>query len=132
MKSALANVGKTQLSATAASLEQAGRDKMAAHIRTETTRFLEDLRDVVTSLSPKEEESVADASLEDTSYLHAGLEKIRDACEIYNKKAARTALENLKTKTWTKETKTLLDNIAANLLHSAFEEASEEITKFLG
>lgn len=130
MKTALANVGKTQLSCIAASLEQAGRDRSAAHIRKETSKFLEALRDVVESLSPKEEAEI-DASNEDTRMLRSGLRKIKDACDTYNKKAARATLEELNKHTWTKETKALLGDIATNLLHSGFEIVSEDIDKFL-
>jgi signal transduction histidine kinase/CheY-like chemotaxis protein len=129
MKSALANVGKTQLSGTAGALEQAGRDKSAEHIRKETRRFLSDLRDVVTDLSPKDAVSVSDSD-EDKKLLQNGLNKIKEACESYNKKAARTALEELNKHSWTKETKTFLGDIAANLLHSDFEKVSEDIENF--
>ncbi|MCL2386074.1 MAG: ATP-binding protein [Defluviitaleaceae bacterium] len=130
MKSALANVGKTQLSSIAASLEQAGRDNHTSIVRSETPRFLEDLRDVVTALSPKEAASI-DASDEDTFLLREGLSEIYEACENYQKKPARTALDKLKEYPWTKETRTLLDNITAGLLHSNFEKVNEEIDKFL-
>ncbi|MCL2198856.1 MAG: ATP-binding protein [Defluviitaleaceae bacterium] len=130
MKSALANVGKGQLSGTAGSLEQAGRDKSADHIRKETHRFIDDLKDVVKSLSPKEESPV-DASAEDEAKLRVGLVKIQEACDAYNKKAARTALEDLNKQQWTKETKTFLSDIAANLLHSEFETVCEDIDAFL-
>ena len=131
MKSALANVGKAQLSGIAGSLEQAGREKSAALIRNETSRFLDDLRDVVSSFLPKDDEENVDASIEDTSMLHRELRKIRDACEDYNKKAARTTLDELNKHTWTKETKSFLSDIAANLLHSEFENVCEDIDKFL-
>ncbi|MCL1843471.1 MAG: response regulator [Defluviitaleaceae bacterium] len=130
LKSALANVGRTNLSSTAASLEQAGRDRSAAFIRSDTLRFLEDLRDVVIDLSPKDGD-FASAGDEDSKMLRRDLKDIRDACENYNKKAARAALEKLNAYSWTKETKAFLDSISANLLHSAFEEAVEEIEEFL-
>jgi signal transduction histidine kinase/CheY-like chemotaxis protein len=130
MKSALANIGKTQLSATAASLEQAGRDKSADHILSQTSSFIADLREVVKNISPKDD-VVVDASAENTNALNSGLKKIQDACDNYDKKAARKALEEINKHSWSKETKTFLSDIAANLLHSEFEEVSESIEKFL-
>ncbi|MDR0273375.1 MAG: response regulator [Clostridiales bacterium] len=130
LKSALANVGKTHLSGTAGSLEQAGRDKSADLIRKETSIFLSDLRDVVISLMPRDVSSV-DSSTEDMTLLNSGLGKIKKACDSYNKKAARGALEEINKRTWSKETKVFLDQIAVNLLHSAFEEVIEDIDRFI-
>ncbi|MCL1863902.1 MAG: ATP-binding protein [Defluviitaleaceae bacterium] len=130
MKSALANIGKGQLSGTASSLEQAGRDKSADHIRKETNRFIDDLKDVVASMTPKEEAPVS-AAAEDEAALRVGLVKIQEACDLYNKKAARSALEDLNKQQWTKETKSFLSDIAANLLHSEFETVCEDIDAFL-
>jgi CheY-like chemotaxis protein/HPt (histidine-containing phosphotransfer) domain-containing protein len=133
MKSALANIGKMQISATAGSLEQAGRDKAAALIRKETPMFLDDLRDIVKTLQPEDSEAAnTPAPAEDTKLLRRRLSKIKDACETYDKRAARTTLEELNKRPWTKETKEFLGNIATNLLHSEFETIVEDITEFLG
>ncbi|MCL1844774.1 MAG: ATP-binding protein [Defluviitaleaceae bacterium] len=130
LKSALANVGRTQLSGTAGSLEQAGRDQSADLILAQTKTFLEDLRLVVRELSPKEDDSVS-ADSENKIRLHAGLEKIQIACDAYNKKVARITLDELNKHAWTKETKAFLGDIAACLLHSDFEKVSEDIGAFL-
>ncbi|MCL1884219.1 MAG: ATP-binding protein [Defluviitaleaceae bacterium] len=130
MKSALANVGRALLSDTAGNLEQSGREKDDKEIRKNTPQFIEDLRDVVKSLSPQEEISVG-PSAENRRLLFTSLTKIQKACESYNKKAARAALEELNKHSWTKETNELLSNIAANLLHSAFEEICEEVASFM-
>jgi len=130
MKSALANVNKAQLSGTAASLEQAGRDKSAELIRSETRVFLDELQKVVEELTPKDVETV-DASDENLVVLKAGLHRIQTACDAYKKKAAREALDELNTYTWSATTTTLLSDITTNLLHSEFEQVSEDIDKFL-
>jgi len=130
MKSALANVNKAQLSATAASLEQAGHDKSAEFIRTETRLFLDDLQLVVDAFSPSNIDTV-DASAENLVVLKAGLHRIQSACDGYKKKPAREALDELNSYTWSTETQALLNNITTNLLHSEFETVSEDIDKFL-
>ncbi|MCL2224968.1 MAG: ATP-binding protein [Defluviitaleaceae bacterium] len=130
MKSALANLGRMELSGMAGSLEQAGRDKSDDIIMQTTPPFLAELRAVVREVKPKEDAS-AIPSDEDTSLLRKHLTEIKDACDNYNKKAARAALEELNKHTWTKETKTFLSNITANLLHSEFEMVCEDITGFL-
>ncbi|MCL2217221.1 MAG: ATP-binding protein [Defluviitaleaceae bacterium] len=132
MKSALTNIDKAILSETAGRLEQAGNDKNMEIIRAKTSVFLEDLKEVVSRLSPQEEEQdeAGDAD-ENTAILREQLKIIQEACDAYNKKAARKALEELQKYQWSKETKTLLGEISANLLHSAFEDASEKIGGFL-
>ncbi|MCL1878925.1 MAG: ATP-binding protein [Defluviitaleaceae bacterium] len=129
LKSALANVGRTQLSGIAGSLEQAGRDKSAELILEQTKKFIEDLRDVVTELSPKEETEFT--GKENTKKLHEGLKKIQAACDKYDKKVVRATLEGLNKSNWSKETKTFLGDIAAHLLHSDFEKMGEEIGEYL-
>jgi signal transduction histidine kinase/CheY-like chemotaxis protein/HPt (histidine-containing phosphotransfer) domain-containing protein len=51
MKSSLAHVGETELSAVAAGLEQAGRDKNTAVMSAETGEFLDNLRAVVEKIT---------------------------------------------------------------------------------
>ena len=128
MKSALANIGKNILSQTADRLEQAGENKDMENIRVKTPAFLEDLREVAGRLSPEEAHEAIDENLD---LLREKLIIIQEACDMYKKKPAREALEELNKYAWAKGTKELLSSISAFLLHSSFEEASEKAGKFL-
>jgi len=126
MKSALANMNIQDLSKEAAKLETAGNDQNTEVILSETPKFLEKLRLIVEEHTP-EEDPTANPTEEDTSLLTEKLQTIKEACELYNKKSARKALDELNQHQWSKETKALLNSIATNLLHSAFEEIVEDI-----
>jgi signal transduction histidine kinase/CheY-like chemotaxis protein/HPt (histidine-containing phosphotransfer) domain-containing protein len=123
LKSALANIGETKLADFAKELEQAGRDRNTAFLSDKTPAFLSDLRARVDSLkSDKAEYGASEVSDEDTAYFRKMLLVIREACAIYDKKAARDALAELKKKPWTPGHGELLDAIAEHLLHGDFDE----------
>jgi CheY-like chemotaxis protein len=126
MKSALANIGETKLSAVALKLEQAGRAEDIPVLRAETPAFLEALREVIERNKPKENSD--DAPEEDLELIRADLEEklpvIQKACEEYDEKTADMALAELRQKKLPRSVRELLDNIAGHLLHSDFEEAA--------
>jgi len=126
MKSALANIGESELSAVALKLEQAGREEDIPVLKSVTPAFLEALREVVEKNRPKENKSdiITDDS-ENLAYLAEQLAVIRTACEKYDEAAAYAALAELKKKDWSDSTKDLLDTISMHLLHSDFEEAAK-------
>jgi signal transduction histidine kinase/DNA-binding response OmpR family regulator len=127
MKSALANVGETELSGIAQKLEQAARDGDNDEITNETPEFLRMLRNVIIKLKPKEENNSGEITDEDTAYLNQKLTDLQAACMAYNKKNAKKIMTELRQKTWHQPVKELLDGISGNLLHSDFEEASKLI-----
>ena len=126
MKSALANIGEPELSATALKLEHAGREKNINLISTETKAFLESLQSVIYKIKPKDED---DANIEDSkeslAFLREKLNDIKDACAAYDKKAVKKTLNELKIKTWSHKTKEVMNSIADHLLHSEFDEVSD-------
>ena len=123
LKSALANIGETNLSGFAGELEDAGRDGRIAFIAERTPAFLSELRAVVDKLKPEAEEQLSDISDEDKAYLRKVLLTVKEACAVYDKKAAKAALAELKQKPLPKMYGELLDTIAEHLLHSDFNEA---------
>ncbi|MDR1837781.1 MAG: response regulator [Treponema sp.] len=127
MKSALANVGESELSGEASKLEQAGREQNTNLILSSLPEFLQSLRKVIEKLEQyddnDEEENNAGDSV-DSSYLREKLHAIREACASMNKKAAKEALSDLKQKTWPRPVRDKLSGIAERLLHSEFEEAA--------
>jgi len=132
MKSALANIGETELSETALKLELAGRAENIPQVTAETPAFLEKLSEVIEKNRPKENESgtVIEDSNNNRAYLAEKLHIIKTACEKYDESAADKALSELKQKKWPKMTKDLLETIEENLLHSDFEETAKLIEDY--
>jgi len=132
MKSALANIGETELSETALKLELAGRAGNMPVIMSETQAFLEALGKVIERNRPKKNESdtVIENSNNNQAYLAEKLHVIRIACEKYDEAAAHTALSELRQKKWPDITIDLLETIAEYLLHSDFEEAAKLIEDY--
>jgi len=132
MKSALANIGETELSAAAARLEQAGRDRDVAAVKAGIQMFLDGLKALVEKLAPpaKDGETV-EASKEDSAYLCERLLLIKEACVEFDKKTVKETLVELKQKTWASPTERLLDEMSALLLEGDFEAVSKAAQSFL-
>jgi len=133
MKSALANVGKDDLSDYAARLEQAGREKNIKYILTELPSFLEQLYSVISKL--EDENNAANANKGDADFdpqlLKEKLLSMRTSCAIYNKQAAKNILTELKEKSWSSSTMEMLNKFSEYLLHSEFEEMIKAIDDFV-
>ncbi|MDR0487695.1 MAG: response regulator, partial [Treponema sp.] len=123
MKSALANIGESELSAAALRLEQAGRDGDNDIISAETPAFLEALRAVIEKNRPKDD--TGDNEDADAAYLREKLLVIQEACAEYDKKTAKDILNEIRERTWSRRTKGLLTAISEHLLHSEFDEAAK-------
>jgi len=132
LKSALANVGKKDLSAVALKLEQSGRDENMDVIESETPQFLRNLMAFVEEITPEEEqgEEIA-ASEEDTEFLHEKLRAIKEACDEFDDSLVEAALGELQSKPWSPKTKTLLSSISEYLLHSDFDEIIQTVDAVL-
>ena len=136
IKSVLTNIGEKTLSNTAYKLEKAGDKRDIAFITEETESFLNTLRPLIKKfkLIKKETDASnisAEISAEDDTYLNNKLYEIKKYCEAFDKKKAKAALDDLRQKTWTKDVNTILDEIALNILHSAFKKAAQSIQDFL-
>ncbi|MDR0301347.1 MAG: response regulator [Treponema sp.] len=129
MKSALANIGETELSGTALKLEGAGREQNIDFISKETPAFLTALHAVIEKLKPNKgspgEKNSGDIQDDDRAYLLEKLAVIQKTCAEYDKKDAKDALTQLRQKTWPPSVEELLDNIAEQLLHSEFAQAAK-------
>jgi len=133
MKSALANVGISELSKIAAALETAGREKDTSKISIDTPNFITDLNEVITAFEEKiNAASASEADTEDdTALLREQLTALIEACDMYHKPSAKKAMNTLKEGQCSQKTLTLIDDINANLLHGEFEEAAELAQKYL-
>jgi CheY-like chemotaxis protein len=128
MKSALANVGEEDMSREAAKLEQFGRDQNVKMVLSELPAFLESLEKIIEKLKPAEGDAgEEEAEVEEGAgkqFLREKLQAIETACASFDKRAAKTALAELKEKTWPRLTRDKLSAIGEHLLHSEFEEAA--------
>ena len=125
MKSALANIGEIELSAFAKKLEYAGRDRNFELLYGETQSFINALKYLIKKYKPRENNTREEIPPEDISYLREKLYEIKTACLELEKKAAKTLLNELKTKSWSGYIYDLLDKISVHLLHSEFKEITE-------
>jgi len=125
MKSALANIGETELSSFALKLEEAGRNKDTAVIIKETPAFLAALRKLTDKMNMENASEVTgDLNDEAFIYLLGKLAVIKGACFDNNKKKAKEALAQIQERKWRRSVSDVIDSIAENLLHSEFTEAA--------
>ena len=130
IKSALANIGRTDLSAAARELELAGRDGNTEVMSAKTPAFLDLLRALITELAPNKEKTGGEAADDDLPFLLERLKALKEAGAAYDKKAARGMMADLKEKTWSRPTMEFLDAIAKYLLHSEFDEIVSSVDRF--
>ncbi|MDR0326003.1 MAG: response regulator, partial [Oscillospiraceae bacterium] len=124
MKSALANIGETELSRFALQLENAGNMRDTALIEAETPVFLSALQ-AVTEKHRLGDGTDGDVDA-DTAFLREKLLVIQTACEAYDRKTAKDTLKDLRKMTWSRQTNKRLSKISEHLLHGYFEEAAAE------
>jgi len=131
MKSALANIGETELSKTAEKFEQAGRERNISVMISDTSIFLELLREVIDRIKATEDQDETEDTADALGFLRKKLQAIQTACAAYDKKSAKEILAELKQQAWSRRTKKMLEKIAGHLLHSEFEEAVETARNYL-
>ena len=134
IKSVLANIGNKELSKLAENLENCCRDGKIDVVTSMTPSFLEDLKDMIKEVTgyvqanqELEDETAVD---EDKTLLNDMLDDIKTACEDYDDDAIQTALRNLKEKSWSRKTNTLLSLISERLLMSEFDDIIQAIDEF--
>jgi len=131
MKSALANIGKMDLSAVALKLEAAGRGGNLETITSETPAFLNSLRAFIEEMTPQKQAASDDMIEEDKPYLFEKLLVVKAACEEYDKNAVHEILTELRKMAWSQQTEELLGTISEQLLHSDFDEMVDKINEFI-
>ncbi|MCL2254373.1 MAG: ATP-binding protein, partial [Lachnospiraceae bacterium] len=123
IKNALYNIDENKLSSIALSLEQAGRERNVSLLLETTPLFIKQLKALVAKIKSAEKNNGIDISDEDRFYLYEKITIIKEACQVFDKKTAKAALDELYQKPWSQTTISKLDMIAVNLLHSAFNKA---------
>jgi predicted enzyme involved in methoxymalonyl-ACP biosynthesis len=134
MKNVLANIGEAELSGFAYKLEQAGMAKDLKVIAGETPLFIEELTALTAKL--KQTESAApdvpvSITAEDALYLNEKLSGFITACDMLNIRAAKTFLNDIKQKTWLRETDEAINEISVNLLRGEYNKAASAAEKLL-
>ena len=130
IKSALANVGKMDLSAMALKLETAGRENRLEAVKSETKGFLRMLKNYVGELSMNDDDGAPESDA-DRPYLVGSLKTIREACAEFDESTADETIGGLMKMPWSKDTRGVLSAISEHLLHSDFDEAIVVIDKFI-
>ena len=136
MKSTLLIIGEDELSAFAAKLEKAGREKNIKLINAETPLFLEDLKKVLKKLGEivvkKDEAKIPDKTSEELrSSLQKKLLSIKEACGNYDQKTAKTTLNELRQEKLQPAFREALDIMADHLLGGDFENVSLDAAKVM-
>ncbi|MCL2210084.1 MAG: ATP-binding protein [Treponema sp.] len=128
MKSALANIGEMKLSHTALRLEHAGTTGEIALILTETPVFIDTLRLFLEKINKHEtdsgEEKSSDVSRDDEEFLRNKLNEIKMSCDKLIVKDAKTALNELKKKTWPRKINNIIDEISLYIIRGEFAKAA--------
>jgi signal transduction histidine kinase/DNA-binding response OmpR family regulator len=126
LKSALGNLGATELSIRAAALEQAGKKGDTIMIEQDTEKFLYDLEELRHSiLQTLDNVMQKEESLEpDTAEaFDAGLEKIRAAVKKLDAETMNSVLDALKEKKWNRSIRDFLDQLSQHILLADYDEA---------
>jgi len=131
IKSALANIGRDELSFDAKNLEMMGKDRNIEVILANTKPFLEALRAVVIELKPSDDDVDDGAVDEDPEYLREKLQDLAAACDEYDQATAETLLAVLNERTWSKETRVLLGKVNEFLFTCEFESIVDAINEFM-
>ncbi len=118
MKSALANIGETELSSIAGALELAGKEGNVARIDETCPGFIARLRALIERNSPGESDG------DDTPLLKSKLLDIKELCGRYDRKGTMDILMELSA-SCSRKTRDALERISEAVLHSNFEEAGE-------
>jgi len=116
MKTALLNVNEPELSSFASRLEQAGLNNSTGTISDETPVFLRRLRTIMAKL--KLPEIDIDDELTDVDYklLKEQLQRIKEACEVFDKRTAKSAIVELRRTRWNADVNSLLSTMAEHLI----------------
>jgi len=133
MKSVTANIGESEISKLAASLEEAGLKGDAGFIAANTKTLTEKLAKLIDRLAVRETDVPdGDADVtEDAAFFAEQSAVLKEACENYDSQAAYSALNLLKNKTWKPQTAAAIEEIDLLLLHGDFEEVSKRLAATL-
>jgi len=127
LKSATANIGAGELSATAKDLEAAGEQEDVSFIETHNATFLTDLEAVLlgiqNALSAHNEASKRGSSPLDRELLASELSLLKTALENLDVKVINTSVEDLRKYAQTENVGSLIGNMHERILLAEYDEA---------
>jgi len=126
MKSALANIYESGHSVLAGNLEKAGMERNFPVIENETPVFINNLESLIKKYKSNEKDKAVypdnkELTAEDTGFLLEKLSAIKSACEKFDRKETKDALEELRKKIWPRKINNNINEMSVHLLHSAFK-----------
>ena len=133
IKSALSNIGEKELSNLAFKLEKAGETGNINFMENETPGFINALKSLIIKYKPAEDKNESGEQVipkEEMDFLYIKLNEIKEACTVYDKKAAKDALNDIRKKMWPGNVNQILNDITIHLLHSEFPETEQVIEDF--
>ena len=122
IKSALANIGEAALADAALVLENAGNTRNHSLVTDSTPALIDGLQTLIKKFKPVNADGDVEMTDDDAVFLREKLLAIKAACKTFDKKAAKSALTDLKQRTWPYSTMSLLDEISLKLLHGEIKK----------
>jgi len=132
MKSVLRNIGEPKLSEVALELELAGKAYDIAVIIKETPKFISSLKSLVEKYQPVCNNININLTGDDIVYLKDNMEKIKTACQSFDKKTIKLILDEIKVKDWPSHIKDGIIELEAHVLHSAFDKVKTLVDEIAG
>jgi len=133
MKSVLSNIGENQLSDTALELEKAAADSETDFILSQADRFIKSLRSVMEKIKLPQTDGLNDNSHEvvncDMGFFRSKLEEIKTACEKFNITDAKTAVSEIKQKTWPGIILGIINEISLLLIRGEYSKVASAAEK---
>ena len=130
VKSALANIGESGLSATAQKLETAGGEKDRGQIDAILPGLITGLSELLSRLNGRPLDE--DGEDRDIGWLVGRLAAVREMCAAYNRKGALDALEEIGQAGCSGTTRAAIDGITGLVLQAEFEEAEKAAASYAG
>jgi len=131
MKTALANIGESNLSTVAYDLEKAGNKNDIEFIAAETFPFIMELQRVAQKVKPLKSDELNNEDLieADSGYLLEKLAEIKTACENYDNRTIKGIIQELRKAAWSDDIKELLGTMAEQLLSGDPDEVLNTVHK---
>jgi len=129
VKGSLSNIDEVDLISAARKLEKAGINKRINVIMTETPSFIQALKAFIVRTKPAQISDSVDISEDDTVFLMKKMSEFKKACEVFDIRTARSAMADLKRKTWPPEIKNTIDELFLYLTRGDFSKVVSEAEK---
>jgi HPt (histidine-containing phosphotransfer) domain-containing protein len=129
IKGSLSNIDEVDLISAARKLEKAGLNNRINVIMDETPSFIQALRAFLERAKPTYVDKAEAASDDDSDFFIKKMREFKSACEVYNIRTARSAMADLRRKTWSPDIKVIIDELYLNLIRGDFEKAVTEAEK---